>query len=69
MAWTTLYLDYLIYRGSIVQFFLLYTRYDSATLVLVVQAAIGPRKGLNLPAGLSSIAFFLSEIRGQPTNF
>jgi len=28
---------------------------------VAVQAAIGPRKGLNLPAALHSIAFFLPE--------
>jgi len=50
-------------RAWITWFFLLSTPYDSATLVLVVQAAIGPRKGLNLPGALPSIAFFLSESR------
>jgi len=39
----------------------LLTLRDSITLLSAVQAAFGPRKGLNLPAALDFVAFFLSE--------
>jgi len=40
---------------------------DSAKLPYPDEAAFGPRKGLNPPDSLNSIAFFLSA-RGRPTN-
>jgi hypothetical protein len=46
----------------------LLTLCDSIKLFSAVQAAFGPRKGLNLPAALDFVAFFLSEKRGRPTN-